>query len=69
MFLTLLVLMFSLVSFMMGRLVGNEVISKWEQSIIDSCLCLGIYHNDDGDDDGYDDYDDDDDKDNNDETC
>ena len=40
--LTLLVLMLSLVSFMMGRLVGNEVISKWEQSIIDSCLCLGI---------------------------
>ena len=61
--------MFSLVSFMMGRLVGNEVISKWEQSIIDSFLCLGIYHNDDGDDDGYDDYDGDDDKDNNDETC
>ena len=66
MFLTLLVLMFSLVSFMMGRLVGNEVISKWEQSIIDSCLCLGIYHNDDGDDDGDED---DDDKDNDDETC
>ena len=61
---------------MMGRLVGNEVISKWEQSIIDSCLCLGIYHNDDGDDDGDGDgdgddgdYDGDDDKDNDDETC
>ena len=71
--------MFSLVSFMMGRLVGNEVISKWEQSIIDSCLCLGIYHNDDGDDndggddDGNDgdgdDDDDDDDYGDDDETC